>query len=114
MKRLWVIALVIGLAIFVLAGCGGPSAQEAISGTNTANEVRPSIFDDGQNTAYLSVDETARNSGVAEIMRLKAEWQRLFPDKVIIAISVISGDDGSTYGHTVVAGLLIHYEYVRQ
>ena len=71
-----------------------------------------SAYDDAAGSVYIQVDQPGMNqeaAAVAELMAKVARWQRLFPKKRINTWSVVTGDEGS-YGHPVVAGLLIHYE----
>ncbi|HLD06216.1 MAG TPA: hypothetical protein VJC16_01620 [Candidatus Nanoarchaeia archaeon] len=71
-----------------------------------------SAYDDAAGSVYIQVDVPKREqeaAAVVELMIKVAHWQRLFPKKRINTWSVVTGDEGS-YGHPVVAGLLIHYE----
>lgn len=112
MKQLWVMVFVLSF-VFVLAGCGdNPSTRESIAPTGSV-EVLRNVFDDQQSTAYIRVDDPRiqeADTAVAEIMMKKKNWENQFPDKKIVAMSVVTGDGGG-YGTPIVFGLLIHYEW---
>ena len=87
-------------------------AEKALSSLGT--EVLPNVYDDGQSTVYIRVnpswnDEGEGNAAIADIIAKKAERERQFPDKKVVAMSIVTGDAGG-YGHPIVVGLLIHYE----
>ncbi|MDP3093233.1 MAG: hypothetical protein Q8N16_00520 [bacterium] len=90
-------------------------AEKALSSIGT--EVLPNVYDDQQSTVYIRVDDPSDPSwkgergdaAIADIIAKKAEWERQFPDKKVIAMSIVTGNAGA-YGHPIVVGLLIHYE----
>lgn len=69
-------------------------------------EVRDNVFDDERNTAYIrliTISGIGQDEAVARIMIEKKDWEIMFSNKRIVAMSTVS-DAGN------LCGLLIHYE----
>lgn len=97
----------------MLAGCGDNSAAtKKPSLFGGAEMVLPGIYDDQQNTVYIKANRESsgeEDAAVTDIMTKKKEWEKRFPAKKVIAMSIVTGDWGG-YGHPIIVGLLIHYE----
>ncbi|MFH1236504.1 MAG: hypothetical protein V1685_06245 [Parcubacteria group bacterium] len=85
------------------------SADEEIL-LSLTTEVLPGVYDDGQSTAYIKVDNPVRQqegAAVIDIMAKKSAWERTYPARQVITMSVVTGDSGPD---TIVVGMLIHYK----
>lgn len=78
-----------------------------------SEQVFNGIRDNNKSSVYIKVANPLilknQDYAVMEIIEKKEEWQKKFPEKKLIAMSIVTGDMGSN-GHPVVFGLLIHYE----
>lgn len=105
MKRLWVVAPILFLCL-TLAGCENDSAVSKYATTMIGTEVMQDVFDDGQNTVYIRVYNEKgfklSDNAVAYIIVKKKEWERKFPNKKVVAMSIVMTN-------AYVRGLLIHY-----
>ncbi|MCX6787191.1 MAG: hypothetical protein NTY93_01555 [Candidatus Kaiserbacteria bacterium] len=74
--------------------------------------VLPNVFDNGRNTVFIKADNPQieeEDKDLANIVTKKENWERKFPAKKIVAMSIVTGD-GGRYGSPIVYGLLIQYE----
>jgi hypothetical protein len=104
-------AVLILFTVFVLVSCGPSSSADDIPARLGA-EVMKNMFDDGRSMAYLRVDHPSvgeEDAAIANIAAKKNEWEKKFPTKKLIAMSIVTGNQGG-YGIPVVVGLLVSYE----
>jgi|GEM_PF-3079134 len=81
--------------------------------SSIGTEVLPNIFDDGRSTVYIKADRQRTNEAdkqLKDILNKKRNWKKQFPDKRVISLSVVTSDNDSFYGGSLVVGLLIEYE----
>lgn len=95
-----------------------------VVGCDTSEDVKPlppiggtevlrNVYDDQQSAVYIKVDKPEsgkEDAALTEIMTKKKEWERMFPAKKVVAMSIVTGDVTLSSGHPAVFGLLIHYE----
>jgi hypothetical protein len=117
MKRLWVIPIL--FLSLALIGCGDTSTIPENTALAWGTEVLPNVFDDNEGTLYIHVDNRdieqvdireQADTAIANIMTKKREWDKQFPNKKVVAMSIVTGNKGG-FGQPIVAGLLIHYEF---
>lgn len=115
MKRLRIMIPVLFLC-FILAGRGETSAAnegDEYIATTGAVEVIKDVYDDLQSTIYIKVKNghASTDEDVADIVMKKKNWEKRFPNKKIVAMSVVTENSVLVGGSsTSIAGLLIHYE----
>lgn len=111
MKQNWLVIAVL-FSGFILAGCGesAVASKELISaGTVTVAE---NVYDDQHSTVYLKVDEpkaSEEDAAIASLITKKNKWEKQFPNKRIVAMSIVTGN-ADNEGHLIIIGLLVHYE----
>ena len=109
-----VIMIVVLLLIVGVVGCNkndGVAIEENNPLLFNNKEVLQNVYDDQQSTAYIkadSLDDNREGSPIAEIMARKKEWEKKFPAKKIVAMSIVTSE--RVYTHSIPVGLLIHYE----
>ena len=112
MKRLRAVTIILFFGL-ILAGCGENSSTWKSIALTGSEEVSKNVFDDQQSTLYIRVDNLrpgGADASIADIMTKKKYWEKRFPNKKIVAMSIVTGDEGGYYGRPIVVGLLIHYE----
>ena len=109
MKKLYVFGVFVLLLIiaWIVIERFDDTAKKIPSLSSISVEILPNVYDDQQSTVYIKVDNPslADDSPIVDIITKKAEWERQFPAKKIVAMSVVTGSTGG-----FVIGLLIHYE----
>ncbi len=102
---------------FTLTCCGNSGnlenryisfAEKALLENSSANVAQDQdIYDDQQSTVYIKIDTGGgTDERIKAIMKKKGMWEKQFPNKKIVSISIVA--DG--YRITLISGLLIHYE----
>jgi major membrane immunogen (membrane-anchored lipoprotein) len=111
MRRSILAPAVVVLAL-LLAGCGERESTSKDLAPTGSVEVMNKVYDDQQSTAYIRVNKVSTyevDIGVADIMIKKKDWEKKFPDKKVVAMSIATGNSGGK-GYPAIVGLLIHYE----
>jgi hypothetical protein len=101
---------------FILTGC---ARAERVRQQNSsilaagAKEVLPDVFDDQFSSVYIRLADADACVGgiegfIAEIMTKKRSWKKQFPDRKIVATSMVVSH--TNCGHAAIVGLLIDYE----
>lgn len=113
MKKMLLILVMVVFLGLLLVGCwksSAPRGNMIVRGDIV--EVLMDVYDDEQSTVYIRVGKAKigeEDASIAEIMAKKSSWERKFPNKKVVAMSIVTGSVGN-YGYPVVIGLLIHYE----
>jgi|GEM_PF-6493056 len=107
------------VALCLLVGLVGCSSDEVLDEKLNAESLFPLeetgiplVYDDQQSTVFIKVDGRLpgnEETAIVDLIKKKRKWEQQFPTKKIITMSVVAGSVG-IYGHSVVFGLLIHYE----
>ena len=123
MRKLLVFAFMILCLGSLSTGCGNSLPNPETTGTKEFNwdpyqtTPVPGVMDDNQGSAYIMVKEPKsweENLSIQELTRKKIAWQKTYPAKRIISISVVGGTQPDSVTAPVVKGLLIQYELLPQ
>ncbi len=113
MKKSLFFLLLLVMSIFVV-GCGDIGKVEIIP-AEIATLQQTGIYDNEKGTVYLRVNFNNNVPIDPEVMSaidLMEEWEEKNPNKRIVAMTQITGDEfAEGYGRPVFNGLLIRYEF---
>lgn len=100
--------IAVGLFFF---GCASDEKPLTKIGLEIA-DTTANVYDDCHSTAYLKVTDSIganNDAAICDIMKKKSTWEKKYPQKMIIAMSVITRHLNEY--RSKIEGLLIHYEY---